>query len=98
MILRVAETFLRFGSFEIVKETDSTTGERWIQHLQFPPCSYLLLHDTARTHHTQEEQGRRQAIQRYWAPSWITLANISSPRYGSNTLVRTRQLIVQRDF
>ena len=27
VILRIAETFLRFGSFEIVKETDTQTGK-----------------------------------------------------------------------
>ncbi len=32
VVLRVAPTFIRFGSFEIFKPTDSTTGQQHTDH------------------------------------------------------------------
>lgn len=41
IVLRVAPTFIRFGSFEIFKPTDSTTGwAAWLHDLTPQGCSW----------------------------------------------------------
>jgi len=67
VITRIAPTFLRFGSFEIVKPTDSMTGRAGPSAGRKPILQALLNHtvDTYYPHIKQKYDGQQNEVKRY---------------------------------
>ena len=53
VVLRVAPTFIRFGSFEIFKPTDSTTGTQVFHHHSRAWHHHLTQHSGSGSHYTK---------------------------------------------
>jgi hypothetical protein len=67
VITRIAPTFLRFGSFEIVKPTDSTTGRAGPSAGRKPILQALLNHtvNSYYPHLKQKYDGEQNEVKRY---------------------------------